>query len=320
MKYTIGIDIGGTNIAAGIVDEKYNVIVTDSVKTNAPRSAESICDDIDAMCRKLSDSSGIPFDEINGIGIACPGIIKNGIVEVASNLKFDQVPLKDMIEERTGLKCDVCNDANAVALAEYIIQFDKKYHSLVAITIGTGIGGGIIVDGKILDGFNGAGAEIGHMILNPGGRLCACGNKGCFEAYCSATALINDTKEAMFNNPDSKLWEVCQSIDHVDGKTAYDAAKLGDEVANKVVNKFIKYLSVGVANVITLLQPEVVCIGGGMSAEEDNLITPLDKLVKENGIIKNLKRRTRIRSAQLYNDAGIVGAAAHINGSINDAV
>ncbi len=311
MKYSIGVDIGGTNIVSGIVTEKHEIIVKEAVKTNAPRSAESICDDIYNMCKKMSEKSGIPFSDIEYIGIACPGIIKAGVVELASNLKFHNVPLKEMIEKRSALPCYVCNDANAAAYAEYVTNFENKYHSLVTVTIGTGIGGGIIINDTIIDGFNGAGAEIGHMIINPAGRQCACGNRGCFEAYCSATALINDTKEAMFNNPDSKLWEVCPNIDNVDGKTAYDAAELGDEVANKIVNKFIKYLSIGVSNIITLLQPEVVLIGGGMSSQKNKLIEPLLHLVNDTGIIKGLSKKTKISTATLLNDAGIVGAAAY---------
>ncbi len=313
MKYYIGVDIGGTNIAAGIVDEAFDIKCKASIKTNAPRSAESICDDIAALCRKLCDDSGISFDDIEGIGAASPGIIKDGVVVMASNLKFDNVPLEQMLIERTGKKCAVCNDANAAALAEYAAGAGKGYHSLVAVTIGTGVGGGIVLNGKIWEGFNGAGAEIGHIVTVPGGRVCTCGNRGCLETYCSATALINDTKEAMLNNPDSKLWEICNhNTDNVNGKSAYDAAEMGDEVAQNVIKRFVKYLSIGVANIITLLQPEVVCIGGGMSAEGETLIAPLDKLVKENCVIKSLAKRPKIRAAGLFNDAGIVGAAADI--------
>ncbi len=312
MRYYIGVDIGGTNIAIGVVDEGFNIKCKGSIKTNAPRSAESICDDIAALGKSLCEKNGISYDQIEGIGVASPGIIKDGVVVFASNLRFDNVPLKDMLEERTGKKCAVCNDANAAALAEYAAGAGKDYHSLVAVTIGTGVGGGIVLNGRIWEGFNGAGAEIGHIVTVPGGRLCTCGNRGCLETYCSATALINDTKEAMVNNPDSLLWQVCGHTDNVTGKSAYEAAELGDEAAKNVIKKFIKYLSIGVANIITLLQPEVVCIGGGMSAEGETLIAPLDKLVKENGVIKSLSKRPKIRAAGLFNDAGIVGAAADI--------
>ena len=312
MKYYIGVDIGGTNIAAGVVDETYTILASDSIPTKAPRSAEEMCDDIVILCKNICLKAGVSYNEICGIGAACPGLIKDGIVTFASNLGFENVPLKDILESKSGKRCEVCNDANAAALAEYAAGAGKKYHSLVAVTIGTGVGGGIVLNGKIWEGFNGAGAEIGHLVTVPGGRLCSCGNRGCLEAYCSATALINDTKEAMINNPNSKLWEVSGGIDHVTGKHAFDAADRGDVIAQNVIKRFIKYLSIGVANIITLLQPEVVCIGGGMSKEGDTLIVPLDKLVADNGVIKSLASKPKIKAARLFNDAGIVGAAADI--------
>ena len=279
MKYTIGVDIGGTNVAVGIVDENYNVIIKDSFKTNAPRSADSICNDIFDTIAKLANKAEIPFNEISDIGIACPGIIKNGVVVSATNLKFNNVDLKSIVEKRTGFKCAVCNDANAVALAEYIVSDNKDIHSLVAVTIGTGIGGGIVIDGKIIDGFNGAGAELGHITVEKDGRKCACGSKGCLETYCSASALVKETQKAMIDHPDSKLWEICKDINDVDGKTVFKATELGDTVSKEVLDTFLNYLSIGVINMITLLQPEVLCIGGGMSKEKDALIEPLKKLV-----------------------------------------
>ncbi|MBP3328503.1 MAG: ROK family protein [Clostridia bacterium] len=312
MKYTIGVDIGGTNIVVGIIDESYNVVTKESFKTNAPRSAEEICDDIISSYMHLSQEAGISLDEIEEIGIACPGIIKDGVVVSATNLKFTDTPLKSITEEKTGLRCEVCNDANAVALAEYIVSDDEDIHSLVAVTIGTGIGGGIVIDGKIIDGFNGAGAELGHITVEKDGRSCACGSKGCLETYCSASALVKETKKAMIDHPDSKLWEICSDINDVDGKTVFRAAELGDKVSQEVLDTFLNYLSIGVINMITLLQPEVLCIGGGMSKEKDALIEPLKKLVIENSLTKNLAEKTTIKTAVLFNDAGLVGAAAYI--------
>lgn len=312
MKYTIGVDIGGTNIVVGIIDESYNVVTKESFKTNAPRSAEEICDDIVSSYKHLAQKAGISLDEIEEIGIACPGIIKDGVVVSATNLKFTDTPLKSITEKKTGLRCEVCNDANAVALAEYIVSDDEDIHSLVAVTIGTGIGGGIVIDGKIIDGFNGAGAELGHITVEKDGRSCACGSKGCLETYCSASALVKETKKAMIDHPDSKLWEICSDINDVDGKTVFRAAELGDKVSQEVLDTFLNYLSIGVINMITLLQPEVLCIGGGMSKEKDALIEPLKKLVIENSLTKNLAEKTTIKTAVLFNDAGLVGAAAYI--------
>lgn len=312
MKYTIGVDIGGTNIAVGIVDESYNIIIKDSFKTNAPRSAEDICRDIEESYKKIAAKANINLSDLEQIGVACPGIIKNGVVVSATNLKFDNVALKDILEASTGLRCEVCNDANAVALAEYIISDNKNIHSLVAVTIGTGIGGGIVIDGKIIDGFNGAGAELGHITVEKDGRKCACGSRGCLETYCSASALVKETKKAMIDHSDSKLWEICDDINKVDGKTIFRAAELGDKVSEEVLDTFLNYLSIGVINMITLLQPEILVIGGGMSKEKDAIIDPLKKLVIENSLTKNLTEKTTIKTAVLFNDAGIVGAAAYI--------
>ncbi len=312
MKYTIGVDIGGTNIVVGIIDESYNVVTKDSFKTNAPRSAEEICDDIIFSYKKIALRAGINPDELTEIGIACPGIIKNGVVVSATNLRFTDTPLKNIMEEKSGLHCEVCNDANAVAMAEYIVADDDNIHSLVAVTIGTGIGGGIVIDGKIIDGFNGAGAELGHITVEKDGKPCPCGSKGCLETYCSASALVKETKKAMIDHPDSKLWEVCNDINAVDGKTVFRASELGDKVSLQVLDTFLNYLSIGVINMITLLQPEVLVIGGGMSKEKDALIEPLKKLVVENSLTKNLTDKTTIKTAVLFNDAGLVGAAAYL--------
>lgn len=312
MKYTIGVDIGGTNIVVGIIDEDYNVVIKESFKTNAPRSAEEICDEIISSYKSIALKSNINPDELTEIGIACPGIIKDGIVVSATNLKFTDTPLKSIMEEKSGLRCEVCNDANAVALAEYIVSGDDDIHSLVAVTIGTGIGGGIVIDGKIIDGFNGAGAELGHITVEKDGKPCACGSKGCLETYCSASALVKETKKAMIDHPDSKLWEICNDINAVDGKTVFRASELGDKVSEQVLDTFLNYLSIGVINMITLLQPEILVIGGGMSKEKDALIEPLKKLVIENSLTKNLTEKTTIKTAVLFNDAGLVGAAAYI--------
>lgn len=316
MSYYVGVDIGGTNIAVGIVDEDYNIIGKTSIKTNAPRSAEEISDDILNTTEGLCKNCDIPFGTIAGIGLACPGLIKDGVIISASNLKFENVDLGKIIHEKCNKACMVCNDANAAALGEYVKGVGNDYHSLVAITIGTGVGGGMVLDGKIWDGFNGAGAEVGHIVIIPEGRLCSCGNKGCLEAYCSATALIKDTKEAMLNNRSSKLWEVSDSPEKVNGKTVYEADALGDGVAKKLIENFINYLSIGITNIATLIQPEIICIGGGMSAEGDRIIKPLNDIIEKNKLMSSLKNKPKIIAATLFNDAGIIGAVANLKGKI----
>lgn len=316
MNYWVGVDIGGTNILIGIIDEDYNIVAKKSIKTNPPRSAEEIADDILKTTEILCKTYDIPFSTIVGIGVACPGLVKDGIIINAANLKLENVDFEKIISQKFNKICAVCNDANAAALGEYVKGAGNEYRSLVAVTIGTGVGGGMVLDGKIWDGFNGAGAEIGHIVIIPQGRLCSCGNRGCLETYCSASALIKDTKEAMINNPNSKLWEVCDSTEDVNGKTVFEADVLGDDVANKLIENFINYLSIGITNIATLIQPEIICLGGGMSAEGDRLIKPLNDIIEKNKLMSSLKNKPKIIAATLFNDAGIIGAVANLKGKM----
>lgn len=311
MKYYIGVDIGGTNTALGIVDENYRLVSSVSFKTNSPITAEDLCGNILDATDKLCDNLGITRKDIECCGIGCPGLIKNGIIINASNLKYENVPFAEIFENLSGLRTILCNDANAAAYGEYVAGCGKNCSSLVAVTIGTGIGGGIVLNGKIYDGFNGAGAEVGHITIIPDGRKCGCGSYGCFEAYCSATALVNDTKAEMKLNPQSALWQVCDGIDSVDGKTVFDAAALEDGTACMILNRFIKHLSTGLSSIIALLQPEIVCIGGGISAQGKNLTDPLNKYIENHKLFSALKKKPHITVATLGNDAGIIGAAAN---------
>lgn len=311
MSYYLGVDIGGTNTAVGIVDKLYNLVSSVSFKTNAPIAAEELCNNILDAAKDLCENLNISIEDIACCGIGCPGLIKNGVVINASNMKFDNVPLADMFKSISGIKTVICNDANAAAFGEYVAGCGKNCSSLVAITIGTGIGGGIVLNGKIYDGFNGAGAEVGHITIIPDGRKCGCGSYGCFEAYCSATALVNDTKAEMKLNPQSALWQVCDGIDSVDGKTVFDAAALDDGTACMIINRFIKHLSTGLSSIIALLQPEIVCIGGGISAQGKNLTDPLNKYIENHKLFSALKKKPLITVATLGNDAGIIGAAAN---------
>jgi glucokinase len=216
-----------------------------------------------------------------------------------------------MMEKATGLRCELGNDANAAALGENVAGAGKGADSFVMVTLGTGIGGGIIEHGKIIDGFNGSGAEIGHFLLYPGGKQCGCGKKGCFEAYCSATALIEMTKEALRAHPDSGLARICGGEEaNVNGKTAFDAMRAGDEVGKKVVDTYIENLGLGLSNIVVLLQPEVLAIGGGISREGEPLLEPLRKIVDANAYFDAATPRTRLVAATLRSEAGIVGAAA----------
>lgn len=307
--YWLGIDLGGTNIATGVVDENYNIIGRGKMKTGAGRPADEVADDIIKTVQMAITDANINADEISSMGIGVPGTVdpETGIVIRAENLYFDDVPLCQMLKDRSGYDFYIENDANAAAYGELIAGAGKGKKHMIAITLGTGVGGGIIIDGKIYSGVTHAGGELGHTIMIHGGEPCPCGNSGCFEAYASASALIRQTKAAMLLNKDSAMWDIAGALENVNGITAFNAMRNGDKVGTFVVNKYIEYLSIGVFNMINIFTPEVLCIGGGVSKEGDTLLNPIKKFVTENCFDHG--RGTEIKIAELGNDAGIIGAA-----------
>ena len=310
MKYSIGVDLGGTNIAVGIVDEHYSIIKKSSVPTLAQRGPEPIVRDMAELCKRLLAECGATPQETAGDGIACPGTVnpKTGIVEYANNIKFLDFPLQKLFSEYMDIPKDkvaLGNDANLAALGEAVAGAARGTSSSVMITLGTGVGGGVILDGKVLTGCAYGGAELGHMVIEYGGR------RGCFEAYGSATALIKMTKEAFETGSDTLMREMCGGdISRVGGKTAFAAMKKGDKTAAAVVDAYISYLACGIANLINIFQPEVLTIGGGICGEGDHLILPLKEKLSHEIYSKDGVLKTEIRTAALGNDAGIIGAAA----------
>lgn len=309
--YYIGVDLGGTNIATAVINEKFEIIGKGGVPTNCPRPAEEIAKDIAKSIDLAIADAGVSKDEIKSVGIGSPGAVnaEEGIIEFAGNLGFENVSLAELVEKYSGKKCFVENDANAAAYGEYIAGAGRGSKNFIAVTLGTGVGGGIIIDGKIFSGWNSFGAELGHTTLIMNGEPCTCGRKGCFEAYASATALIRQTKVAMEKDKDSKMWEIAGSIENVNGKTAFDGMRAGDETATKVCEQYIEYVACGIVDIINTFQPEFVCIGGGISKEKDNLRIPIEKYVDKYRFGKTAKKKTAIKIAQLGNDAGIIGAA-----------
>ena len=241
-------------------------------------------------------------------------VIENATIPVIQtgegNLGFRNTDLRSLIGARLGKQVYVENDANAAAFGEVLAGAGKGCRDVVVVTLGTGVGGGIIIDGRIYTGFNYCGAELGHTVVHYGGRPCNCGRKGCFEAYSSATALINMTKEAMEADKSSKMWEICSGdINNVDGKTAFDGWRAGDKSASGVVDMYISYLGCGLTNIVNTFQPEILLIGGGICKEGDNLTKPLEKIIAEDSYCVDPKRSTKLGICQLGNDAGIIGAA-----------
>ena len=229
--YKIGIDLGGTNIVSGVVDENYNIIAKARIKTNSPRPSEEIVADMIESAKQAVSKAGLTFADIDCIGVGCPGSIdpKEGVVIYSNNLDFNDVPVTRMIEEKLSKKVFIENDANAAAYGEFVAGAGKGSENFVMITLGTGVGGGVIINKKLFSGFNYAGAELGHTVIVENGEECTCGRKGCWEAYASATALIRQTKAEMERNKNSYMWKLCDgNIDKVDGLTAFDAMRKGD--------------------------------------------------------------------------------------------
>ncbi len=310
--FNIGIDLGGTNIKAGIVDENYKIVAAASVKTNLPRPAEGIVDGICEAVDIALKKADIKLDDIAAVGIGTPGSAnrETGEVLYSNNLGFKNTPLGDMLKQRLGKNIYVENDANAAAFGEYLAGGGKGYENVVVITLGTGVGGGVIIDGKIYTGFNFCGAELGHTVIEYNGRPCTCGRKGCFEAYSSATALITATKKAMEENKSSRLWEIAGGeIENVDGKTAFDGMRAGDETAIGVVKEYIDYLGCGLTNMANIFQPQILLIGGGICKEGENLTKPLQEIIAKECYCIDEKLLPKLDICKLGNDAGIIGAA-----------
>lgn len=310
--YRIGVDLGGTNISAGVIDDKLEIIGRGKLKTNCPREAELILADVAKAVELAAADAGIGMKDVVSIGIGTPGSVNKttGYIEYANNLDFDKVPAKQILEARLKKTVYLDNDANCAALGEAVAGVGRGVSSFVAITLGTGVGSGIVLDGKIVTGVNDGAGEMGHMVIVADGERCTCGRRGCWERYASATALIQQTKDAMHHDMDSKMWElVGGDINRVSGRTSFDAMRAGDKTAKKVVDKYIFYLAVGIINIVNALQPEIICIGGGIGHEKENLLVPLRKYVARERYSIHADRQTEILSAQLGNDAGIIGAA-----------
>ena len=307
MKYYIGIDLGGTNIVAGVVDENYQILTKASVKTNLPRPEQEIAADMAAVARQAAEEAGLSLDQIEWVGVGTPGIANSatGIIEYSNNLGFCNTPMVQYLEEALGRPAFIENDANAAAYGEYVAGAAKGAKHAVCITLGTGVGGGIIIDGKIYCGSNFGGAEIGHTVIDVNGPMCSCGRKGCFEVFSSATGLIRMTKEALAAHPESAM----KDEERITGRTAFNYMRAGDETAKQVVDDYIRYLAAGITNTINIFQPDVLCIGGGVCNEGDPLLLPRKEIVKKEVYTRNSPKNTEIVIAKLGNDAGIIGAA-----------
>lgn len=309
--YDIGIDVGGTGITAGLVDEKCRLVAGKSIATDRNMTTGALAELLMRLIRELMAENGVNASGIQTIGVGVPGTAnaETGRIEYANNLPCCQGDFRGLLQGQTSKKVYFENDANAAAWGEYLV-LDKKPQSFLMVTLGTGVGGGIIQDGRILRGVNYAAGELGHMTIRYNGIPCSCGRRGCLEAYASAEALIARAKRAMEKQKKSLLWTLCnENQGNMNAKLVFDAYRQGDETAQKVIGKYAEYLSEGLANIINILQPEVLCIGGGISRSGDILLPLLRERVREKIYSRDSARNTELTAAKLDNDAGIIGAA-----------
>ena len=302
MALYIGIDVGGTAIKGVVIDENGKLYGEDSVHTVR---GEEIVNSIETLCNRLMEAN----KQISGIGIGCAGVIDSaeGEVVLARNLYLENYPLVKLLREKTDLPVKITNDANAAALGEAKFGAGKNYKNSILVTLGTGVGGGIVIDGKLFEGNKSAGAEIGHMVIEHGGELCSCGRRGCLEAYSSATALKRFTKRAMEEDAGSAMWTSCTS-ETVTGKTAFQFYTT-DRAAGEVVKKYVEYLACGLVNLANVFRPEVIMLGGGVSKEGERLTSPLQEIVDRETFASGYAP-VKITCATLGSAAGAYGAAA----------
>ena len=307
--YRLGIDLGGTNIVAGVVDKKYKIVAKASCKTAVPRPESEICDSMAEVAKKAVEKAKLTMDDIESVGIGVPGAVnpKTGIIEYSANLFFHNWEVVQMMEERLGKKVHIENDANAPPLGEYLAGSAKGARNAVAITLGTGVGGGIIIDGKIYSGSNFAGAELGHMVIVKDGKECACGRRGCWETYASATGLINLTKQKILSEKleFSYMLKLCDGdINKVNGRTAFDAMRDGDPTIKSVVESN-KLSSCGLVNIINISSPTFSMAGLQTRAK---ILGPVRSYIERERYTKHNDKQPVSANARRH-DAGIIGAA-----------
>jgi glucokinase len=311
----IGIDLGGTNIAAAIVTEDGVIVRRKSAPTLNRRHYREILSDMADICEELAE----PGDDISGIGIGIPGSIdpRRGFVNYANNLNFKNTPVAVEMRELTGLPVYIENDANCAALGEYISGAAKGARHSITVTLGTGVGGGIIIGGAIYNGAYSAAGEVGHHCIVVDGEQCTCGRRGCFESYASATALIRDARRSVERFGGGLMLDIAGGIENITAKTVFDAAQAGDNRAMELIGNYIKYVAEGLTNLINIFQPDTVAVGGGISRQGENLLGPVREHVRS--IVYGGELKTRIAAAKLGNDAGIIGAAAACRAAIAEA-
>ena len=310
MKF-IGVDIGGMTLKAGVVTEDGSILCKKVATTHPDKADVEIVKDIANLVLAIIEENGISKDEIGGVGIGSPGSVydEKGVIRYSCNINFKNTPIAKLVSDFTGIKnVKVSNDANCAALGETLFGAGKGAKNSVMLTLGTGVGTGIVVDGKLLTGNRSAGAEGGHITINFGGAVCGCGKKGHLEAYASATALMHQIEDAVKKHPESLLAKRVKE-EGLSGKVVFDCKDEGDKVAESVVKKYLRYVGIGLVNYANIFYPEVLIVGGGISYQGDAIIKPLQRYVSRNVYGAEYSPKIKVAAATLRNDAGIVGAA-----------
>ena len=312
MELLIGFDVGGTNLKSGLFDEQLNLLAKDNRPNPRDLSADSMVEHIVRCGKELLLNQGFSQKDLKAAGIGCPGAIdmKNGIVRAAPNLPFRNTPMRDMVAERMNCPCILENDANAAAWGEFTAGAAKEVCDMVFFTLGTGIGGGVVCDGKLIRGFSGEAGELGHIIIYPDGdRLCGCGQKGCAEAYASANNTADIANEQLARGAESSLLQIFKKNGGVSCKDVFDHAKKGDRLATDVVDGAAKVLGLLCVNILHVTQPQRIVFAGGMIAAGDFLLEKI-RAQFDKYVWTMKKESLDICFAALGEDAGIYGAAA----------
>ena len=312
MKY-VGVDIGGTNLKAGLVDENGVLLATQKMKVASIADDDGLAWTVASLVQELAHTVNISVSDVASVGVGVPGTveIRSGSINYTCNLPLRNVPQRKLFHRYLSIPLYIENDANCAALAEFLVGAGRDSKRFVTITLGTGVGAGIVHNGKIYHGANGMAGEVGHMVIQRGGLPCPCGRHGCWEQYASATALKRMTAAALAAHPHSILAQVvAENEGRVSGQSAFIAARRGDPVGQQVCDEYVDYLACGVVNVVNIFQPDTMAIGGGVSNEaEEQLLLPVQQRVARESIPCGRDRRTRIVKAELGNRAGIIGAA-----------
>ena len=312
MSYFVGVDIGGTNVEMGILNELGEILIKKSMKTDSKKGAEDTFGRIWTAISSLITELGITKDDIKSIGMGIPGpVLNNSIVKIAANFSWgDNFPAKELMEKISGKPVKVGNDVKLIALGETLFGAGRGYKNSITIPIGTGIAAGIIINGAIVEGADGAAGEFGHVVVNKQGYKCGCGLTGCLETYCSATGIIREGKRRLAENKENALYRrINGNVDSLEARDIFDLAKAGDKFCMDIVDWFCEYMAEGVGMLLNILNPEIIIFSGGVARAGDILLDGVKKNLAKYALgmtMENLK----FAFGELNEEAGIKGAAA----------